>query len=95
MQVAQRRGMRQAQIAVARRLAAILHRLWADGTEFQTSRAFIAIDLWTFWMGFHHAFWRSKPAASHCVSLRSEWIQAPCSLFRTRLLARSNSTVPG
>lgn len=39
MQVAQRRGMRRAQIAVARRLAVILHRLWVDGTEFQTSRA--------------------------------------------------------
>ena len=38
MQVAQRR----AQIAVARRLAVILHRLWTDGTEFQTSRAGIA-----------------------------------------------------
>ena len=38
MQVARRRGMRRAQIAVARRLAVILHRLWTDGTEFQTSR---------------------------------------------------------
>lgn len=38
MQVAQRRGMRRAQIAVARRLAVILHRLWTDGTEFQVSR---------------------------------------------------------
>ncbi|MCU9846748.1 hypothetical protein OEZ60_01885 [Defluviimonas sp. WL0024] len=28
-----------AQIAVARRLAVILHRLWTDGTEFQVSRA--------------------------------------------------------
>jgi len=39
MQVAQRRGMRRAQVAVARRLAVILHRLWVDGTEFQGSRA--------------------------------------------------------
>lgn len=38
MQVARRRGMRRAQIAVARRLAVILHRLWIDGTEFQASR---------------------------------------------------------
>ena len=29
---------RRAQFAVARRLAVILHRLWTDGTEFQTSR---------------------------------------------------------
>ena len=39
MQVAQRRGMLRAQIAVARRLAVILYRLWTDGTEFQTRRA--------------------------------------------------------
>ncbi|RYH07249.1 IS110 family transposase [Tropicimonas sp. IMCC6043] len=39
MEVAQRRGMRRAQIAVARRLAVILHRLRIDGTELQVSRA--------------------------------------------------------
>jgi len=39
MQVAQRRGMRRAQIAVARRLAVILYRLWTDETEFEASRA--------------------------------------------------------
>jgi len=39
MQVAQRRGMRRARIAVARRLAVILYRLWTDGTDFQVSRA--------------------------------------------------------
>lgn len=39
MQVAQRRGMRRAQIAVARRFAVIQHRLWTDETEFQVSRA--------------------------------------------------------
>jgi transposase len=39
MEVAKRRGMRRAQIAVARRLAVILHRLWVDGTEFQARRA--------------------------------------------------------
>jgi transposase len=39
MQVAQRRGMRRAQVAVARRLAVILHRLWVDGVDFQASRA--------------------------------------------------------
>jgi hypothetical protein len=31
--------MRRAQIAVARRLAVILHRPWTGGTEFQVSRA--------------------------------------------------------
>ena len=39
MEVAKRRGMRRAQIAVARRLAVILHRLWVDGTDFVASRA--------------------------------------------------------
>ena len=39
MQVAQRRGMRLAQIAVACRLAVILHRFWVDGTDFVASRA--------------------------------------------------------
>jgi transposase len=35
MQVAKRRGMARARIAVARKLATILHRMWADGTEFR------------------------------------------------------------
>lgn len=33
--VAQRRGMRRAIIAVARRLAVVLHRMWVDGTDFR------------------------------------------------------------
>jgi transposase len=37
MRVAQRRGMRRAIVAVARRLAVILHRMWVDGTEFRWS----------------------------------------------------------
>lgn len=35
LQVARRRGMRKAIVAVARRLAVILHRMWLDGTEFR------------------------------------------------------------
>jgi len=35
MQVARRRGMARARVAVARKLAVVLHRLWADGTEFR------------------------------------------------------------
>ena len=34
MKVAKRRGMRQATVAVARRLAVVLHRMWTDGTDF-------------------------------------------------------------
>ena len=34
MAVATRRGMRRAIVAVARKLAILMHRIWADGTEF-------------------------------------------------------------
>jgi transposase len=35
MSVAKRRGMARARVAVARKLAVILHRMWADGSEFR------------------------------------------------------------
>ena len=35
MEVAKRRGMRRAKVALARKLAAVLHRMWVDGTEFR------------------------------------------------------------
>ena len=35
MQVAKRRGMKRAVVAVARRLAVALHRMWSDGTQFR------------------------------------------------------------
>ena len=35
VRVAQRRGMRRAIVAVARRLAVVLHRMWVDGSEFR------------------------------------------------------------
>ena len=35
MQVARRRGMKRAVVAVARRRAVVLHRMWSDGTTFQ------------------------------------------------------------
>ncbi len=35
MTIAKRRGMARARIAVARKLAAILHRMWVDGVEFR------------------------------------------------------------
>jgi transposase len=35
MKVAKRRGMARARVAVARKLAVILHRIWADGSEFR------------------------------------------------------------
>ncbi|KUO69162.1 MAG: transposase [Alphaproteobacteria bacterium BRH_c36] len=37
MRIAKRSGLRKAKVAVARKLAVILHRMWVDGTEFQWS----------------------------------------------------------
>src|SRR3954471_3564100 len=35
MKIARHRGMKRAVVAVARRMAVIMHRMWADGTEFR------------------------------------------------------------
>jgi hypothetical protein len=37
MRVAARRGAKRAKIALARKLAVIMHRMWVDGTEFRTA----------------------------------------------------------
>ena len=38
MKIAMRRGMKKAIVALARRLAVIMHRIWVDGTEFRWTR---------------------------------------------------------
>ena len=38
MQIARRCGMKKAIVALARRLAVIMHRIWMDGTEFRWTR---------------------------------------------------------
>jgi hypothetical protein len=38
MQIARRRGLRKAIVALARRLVVILHRICTDGTEFRWTR---------------------------------------------------------
>ena len=38
MAVAKRRGLQRAIVAVARKLAIVLHRIWIDGTTFNWSR---------------------------------------------------------
>jgi transposase len=38
MKIAKRRGMKKAIVALARRLAVVMHRVWIDGTEFRWSR---------------------------------------------------------
>ena len=43
VRVAQRRGIRRAIVAVARRLAVVLHRMWVDGSEFRWSKDGVAV----------------------------------------------------
>jgi hypothetical protein len=38
IKVAKRTGLRKAKVAVARKLAVVLHRMWIDGTEFRWSK---------------------------------------------------------
>jgi len=38
MQIVKRRGIKKAIVALARRLAVIMHRIWVDGTEFRWTR---------------------------------------------------------
>jgi transposase len=38
MKLPKRNGLRKAKVAVARKLAVILHRMWIDGTEFNWSK---------------------------------------------------------
>jgi len=35
MDVAKRRGLKRAKVALARKLGSVLHRMWIDGTEFR------------------------------------------------------------
>ncbi len=35
LDVAKRRGMMRAKVALARKLATVLHRMWVDGTDFR------------------------------------------------------------
>jgi transposase len=42
MKIARHRGMKKAIVALARRLAVIMHRIWIDGTEFRWTREAVA-----------------------------------------------------
>ena len=44
MKIARHRGMKKAIVALARRLAVIIHRIWIDGTEFRWTRETVAAD---------------------------------------------------
>ena len=39
MSIAKRRGHKRTVVAVARKLAVVMHRMWIDGTEFRWTRA--------------------------------------------------------
>ena len=43
LEVAKRRGVRRAKVALARKLATVLHRLWADGSEFRFGQEAAAV----------------------------------------------------
>ncbi len=38
IKIAKKRGMKKAIVALARRMAVVMHRMWMDGTEFQCTR---------------------------------------------------------
>jgi len=42
MKIAQRRGMKRAIVAVAGRMAVIMHRMWVNGTQFRWTREELA-----------------------------------------------------
>ena len=42
LDVAQRRGMKRAKVALARKLGVVLHRMWVDATEFRWNKAALA-----------------------------------------------------
>jgi transposase len=42
LQVPKRRGMKRAKVAVARKLAVILHRMWIDGSTFRWTKTMVA-----------------------------------------------------
>jgi hypothetical protein len=43
MKIARHRGRKRAVVAVARRMAVIMHRMWADGTEFRWANTTAAV----------------------------------------------------
>ncbi len=39
LDVASRRGLKRAKVALARKLATVLHRMWLDGTDFRWGKS--------------------------------------------------------
>ena len=67
MQIARRRGMKKAIVALARRLAVIMHRIWVDGTEFRWTREVAAA---------HENRTGSNPIGEHSSSTQ-RWNDVP------------------
>ena len=42
LEVAKRRGMRRAKVALARKLACVLHRMWVDDSDFRFGKEVVA-----------------------------------------------------
>ena len=42
LEVARRRGVKRAKVALARKLASVLHRMWIDGSEFRWGKEALA-----------------------------------------------------
>ena len=42
LEVARRRGVRRAKVALARKLACVLHRIWVDGSDFRFGKELAA-----------------------------------------------------
>ena len=43
LRVASRQGMRKAKVALARKLAVVMHRMWVDGTSFRRGKAAMTV----------------------------------------------------
>ena len=59
--LAKRNGLRKAKVAVARKLAVILHRMWIDGTEFSWSKKKDWCNAYKEITGFPRQGWKSRP----------------------------------
>jgi hypothetical protein len=59
--LAKRNGLRKAKVAVARKLAVILHRMWIDGTEFNWSKKKAWLSALREIIGFPRQGGKSRP----------------------------------
>ena len=46
LRVASRQGMKKAKVALARKLAVVMHRMWVDGTTFRWGKAGVTVAAW-------------------------------------------------